>query len=185
MLGCGAAGRSAPRRRPLLESLHGHDQDRRSLRKHYGGVVALDDMDLEVAAGTHPRGRRRERRRQVDADEGARGSGPTRQRARSRSTVEPVEFASPQGAGRARHRHRLPGAQPPPRAPGARQPLRRPPADPLRPRRSRAAMEQRAQPVLERLGLDVDTDLPVGRADDRRAPARRAGRVLARAVPAC
>ena len=45
------------------------------LTKRFGGVVALVDVAFEVAAGDH-RDRGRQRRRQVDADQGALGRQP-------------------------------------------------------------------------------------------------------------
>ena len=88
-------------------------------------------MNLEVEPRHDPCGGRRERRRQIDADEGARRRRPAGQRhdpARRRAGRRSIARRRPQ----ARHRHRLPGAQPFPRALGARQPLRQPRAGPLR-----------------------------------------------------
>ena len=72
-----AADRPARRRSPS-----GHRP-----AKQYGGIVALDGMDLAVAAGHDPRRRRRERRRQVDADEDPRRGRRARTPARSASAA--------------------------------------------------------------------------------------------------
>ena len=70
----------------------------RSVSKRFGGVVALDDVSLELRAGAGARPRRRERRRQVDPDQGPHrrppaGPGrdrlPRRSRSRSRGRSTP------------------------------------------------------------------------------------------------
>ena len=131
------------------------------LRKTYGGIVAVDGMDLEVAAGS------------IHAVVGENGAGKSTLMKVLAGAVRPdsgtitvdgqvVEFASARAA----------------RAHGISivyQELSILPERPVlanlfvdhQPTRfglvSRRRMEQLAQPVLERLGLDVDTDLPVGR----------------------
>ena len=88
--------------RPLI-SVH-------DLAKRYGGVVALDGHEPRGRARHHPRGGRRERRRQIDADEGAGRRRPPRcRRDPPRRPGAGDRFPSrPQ----ARHRHRLSGAEP-------------------------------------------------------------------------
>ena len=91
---------------------------------------------------------------------------------------EAVELGSPRRGAPARHRHRLPGAEPLPGPLAARQPVRQPRADALRPRRDPRDASDAPGPCSARLGVDVDPAIP-GRAGlDRRAPAGRARRVL-------
>ena len=52
----------------------------RNLAKRYGGVVALDDMNLTVEQGTIHAVVSLKPRWQIDADEGARRRGRARQR---------------------------------------------------------------------------------------------------------
>ena len=152
------------------------------LRKTYGGIVAVDGMDLEVAAGS------------IHAVVGENGAGKSTlmkvlagavrpgQRhdhawtARSSSSPRrgpPVPTAS---ASCTRSSASCPSAR---CSPTSSSTTSRRGSDWCRARR----MEQLAQPVLERLGLDVDTDLPVGRVTigERQLVELAAG--AARAVP--
>ena len=54
----------------------------RKATKKYAGVPAIEDVDFELLAGEVHALRRRERRRQVDADQGDGGRGPAHARAR-------------------------------------------------------------------------------------------------------
>ena len=103
----------------------------RDLTKRYGGVVALADMNLTVERGT------------VHAVVGENGAGKSTLMKILAGAVHPdsgtiriagetVTLDSPNACAEARHRHRLPGTQPLPRALGARQPLRQPRAVHLR-----------------------------------------------------
>ena len=85
------------------------------LRKTYGGIVAVDGMDLEVAPGS------------IHAVVGENGAGKSTLMKILAGAVRPdsgtitvdgsaVELRLGAGRPRPRHRHRLPGAQPPARA---------------------------------------------------------------------
>ena len=150
------------------------------ISKSFGGVAALRDVDFSLRAGRDPRPGRRERRRQVDADE------DHRRRARRVSTAR--------------------CARRPARCISARRAMRWRPASAWctrncrvvpdltrrRERLSRRAADQRGRPRrlaghdgagarehLADLGIDVDPERAHGRAADRPAAADRAG---ARAV---
>ena len=75
-------------------------------------IVACDRVNLDAAPGSHPRHPRRERGRQVDADEGADRPGAARCAARSACTASTVQIADPHRCRRARHRHGAPALQP-------------------------------------------------------------------------
>ena len=64
-----------------------------NLSKHYGGVAAVRDVSIEFPAGSGHSDRRRQRRRQVDADQDAVRRGPARSRSPRRSAAS--RFASP------------------------------------------------------------------------------------------
>ena len=80
----------------------------RGLVKTFGRVVGLDGVDLELlprrGAGDH----RRQRRRQIDADQVPHRAPRSPTRARSSSTGKPVLVQAPAGRPRRRHRDRLP-----------------------------------------------------------------------------
>ena len=61
--------------------------------KRYGGVRALDDASLAVARGPHPRHSRRERRRQIDADQDHGRRGRAGRRAACELDGREVAFA--------------------------------------------------------------------------------------------
>ena len=86
---------TAPRARPASP---------RSIRR----VVANDGIDLDVAARRDPRGARRERRRQVDADEDHLRRRSSRTPARSSWEGKPVDDRQPGACAQARHRHGVP-----------------------------------------------------------------------------
>ena len=126
------------------------------LSKHYGGVHALDDVGFDVEAGHDPRGRRRERRRQVHADEDPRRSGEARRRhdhARRRA----LDALSPRQA----HQRGIGIVYQELSLFPERSVLANlfPNNEPTRfGLISRAAMARRAEPVLREIGLDVDLD---------------------------
>ena len=66
----------------------------RGITKTFPGVNALDNVNLAVRARRDPRDRRRERRRQVDADEGAERRLSARQLRRARSSSRARRAAS-------------------------------------------------------------------------------------------
>ena len=106
----------------------------RGVRKAFPGVVALDGVDLTLHAGRRAHAARRERRRQVDADEDpqrrlpqGRGRDPDR-RAAGRDR-QPARRARP------RHPRHLPGAEPRPAPLGRGEHLPRRHADALARRR--------------------------------------------------
>ena len=103
----GAAGATAPPRRSLSA---------RAITKHFAGVTALDGVDFDLRARRGPRAGRRERRRQVDADEDPRRRATPTTTARSGSTARAVRFAGVRDAEAGRHRDHPPGAEPGPRA---------------------------------------------------------------------
>ena len=152
------------------------------LRKTYGGIVAVDGMDLEVASGS------------IHAIVGENGAGKSTLMKALAGAVRPdagsisldgeaVELASARAARAARHRHRVPGAEHPSRPPAAGQPVRQPRADPLRAGRRRGRWSGAPGPVLARLGLDVDLDVPVGSVSIAERQLIELARVLLRAVP--
>ena len=67
-------GRAATADQPVLQA--------RGLVKRYGRVVALDHADFDLTPERDPRRHRRQRRRQVDADQGARRRRHPRRRRR-------------------------------------------------------------------------------------------------------
>ena len=111
---------------------------RRGRRKRFPGVLALDGVGLRVRARRGARAGRRERRRQVDADQGAHRRLPARRR---RGAVPRRAGALRPAARRParRHLHDLPGGQPRPADERGAQPLPRPrAAHPVRADRRRA-----------------------------------------------
>ena len=108
------------------------------ITKHYGGVRALEDVRFECHARSHPCGARRERRRQVHADQDHVRRRPARcwrdgvrRHGRSRSPTRPRPMRG--------HRLHLPGVVAAARPDGRRQHL----ASPIR-RRSGWPDRQRA-----------------------------------------
>ena len=77
------------------------------IEKRFPGVIANHDVNLRVRRGHDPRDRRRERRRQVDADEDALRHAPARRRhdprRRCRAALQVAERRD-----RRRHRHGAP-----------------------------------------------------------------------------
>ena len=67
----------------------------RGIGKSFFGVAVLHGVDLDLRGRRGPRGRRRERRRQVDADEGPRRRLPRPTGARCRIDGEAVGFSHP------------------------------------------------------------------------------------------
>ena len=121
-------------------------------------------MDLDVEPGTDPRRRRRERRRQVHADEDPRRRGPARpRRDPGRRRAGHVRLAA--GRPARRHRHRLPGAEPLPRALDPRQPVPRSAADPARPRRPPARCASARAPCSRASASPPTRDTLVGDLD--------------------
>ena len=106
----------------------------RGITKRFPGVVANHDVNIDVRRGTDPRDRRRERRRQVDADEDPLRHAAARLRARSRSTASEVTLHVAGRRHRGRRRHGLPALH------ARRQPHR---ARERRPRRREAARHRR------------------------------------------
>ena len=106
------------------------------ISKEFPGVKALDDVDFRLLPRRDPRADGRERRRQVDADQGADRRLRHRRRRRSRWTARPVRVRQPAAgaAGRASapSTRRSTSAQPV----GGGEHLHRPRAAPLRPRSS-------------------------------------------------
>ena len=71
----------------------------RNVSKHFGGGAgARRGVSLDVYARRGRRARRRQRRRQVDPDQGDLRRLPPRRRARSCSTASAISFATPQEA---------------------------------------------------------------------------------------
>ena len=68
------------------------------ISKRYGGVRALEQADLAVERRPHPRDARRERRRQVDADQDHVRRRAARRRHACRSTAATSAFADPAAA---------------------------------------------------------------------------------------
>ena len=134
----------------------------RDLRKRYGGVTALDGLNLDVAPRHDPRRRRRERRRQVDADEGAgrrrqarRRRNPARGHERRRWTRPPPRG----GAASASSIRNFRCSRSAPCWPICSSIASRCAAGWCRP----DAMREMSREMLDRLGLHVDVDAPVGR----------------------
>ena len=128
------------------------------ITKRFGQVVACDDVDLVLAPRADPRHPRRERRRQVDADEGADRPGRCPTPARSRSHGEQVAHPRPAStAADARHRDGAPALQPRrgDDGVGERRARRR------RARSTRQWIRQRVGEISEQYGLDVDPDARV------------------------
>ena len=82
------------------------------MRKHYGMIRAVDDVDLEIGVGADRRDRGRQRRGQVDADQDALGRGHPRQRRDPLVGGAPAGSPRPNDARHARHRDDLPGPRP-------------------------------------------------------------------------
>ena len=187
------AAHPAPRRAPASQqaadnrpdaptfwrvSVDGRDQDRRAaqdLRGHRGRRGDGPRRRL----GDDPRHRRRERCRQVDADEGpGRGDPPGRRIDLHRRSSRRAGVGS--GGARERDRNRLPGAEHPSRSPAAGQPVRQSGADPLRARRhpgDGATSPPGARPARPRCRSRRSGRVRV----DRRATADRAGQSAAAA----
>ena len=124
--------------------------------KRYGGVVALADMNLDGRARHDPRRGRRERRRQIDADEDARRRRSGRTAAPSCSTARRSTIDSPNAAraGAASASSTRSSASFPERSVLANLFVNREPT-----RRgfvSTRAMEDESRDLLDRLGLHVD-----------------------------
>ena len=68
------------------------------ISKPYGAIKSLDDVSLDLARRRGPGPRRRQRRRQVDAEQDAVRRGRSGHRHASCSTAQPVRFASPADA---------------------------------------------------------------------------------------
>ncbi len=88
--------------------------------KAFPGVQALEGVDFELASRRDPRPRRRERRRQVDADQGPdrrRAARPGHDRVRRSGRPGPLAAARPVAG----HQHGLPGSQSLPEPVGRRE----------------------------------------------------------------
>ena len=151
---------------PLLEL--------RGISKSFGSVQALTDVDFEVRERRGDGARRRQRRRQVDADQ-VRRRDPPDDAGEILFDGQPVTIHGPEGRGQARDRGRLPG----PRA--LRQPRRRAEHVP-RPRGARLAPAAEGaadggadgRDARVPRGDDDQLDPPAGRDALRRpAPVRR------------
>ena len=79
-----------PPRLPLIEV--------RDIVKHFGSVIALSGVSMKVSRGEVHVPARRQRRRQVDADQDAVRRASSRARASSCVDGKPVAFASPRDA---------------------------------------------------------------------------------------
>ncbi len=114
----------------------------------FGGLKALDDVSLTVAAGHHPRRHRTQRRGQVDAAERAHRRLPRRPPATVRyGDTKPHGLRPPEDRG-ARHQPDLPEHRAVPAHDRARQPAARPAPpdeDGLRVRRPRACRAHAAR----------------------------------------
>jgi fructose transport system ATP-binding protein len=82
----------------------------RNLVKRYGRVVALDNCDFDLSPGRNPGRDRRQRRRQVDPDQGVSGA-VTPDEGKIWLEGKEVKFHSPIDAPPGRHRDRLPDAR--------------------------------------------------------------------------
>ena len=94
------------------------------ISKSYPAVKANDRVSLRVAPGADPRRARRERRRQVDADEDHLRRRPARRRRDALERRARRGGVAGRGAG-ARHQHGLPALQPVRHADGGRERLAR------------------------------------------------------------
>ena len=103
---------------PLLEMRH--------ISKNFSGVRALIDAQLTVDRRRGPCGDGRERRRQIDADQGSRGRLCRRSTARSGSRSGSGRIGTPAAAIGHGHRRHLPGAEPEPESDRGREHLSRP-----------------------------------------------------------
>ena len=165
--------------------------------KHFAGVLALDDVSLELRAGRGARPGRRERRRQVDPDQGHHRRPPAGRAARSRTAANRCLRRPLRRPGR-RDQHDLPGGQPGPADERRPEPVPRPRAGqrasgsstsarctarpraslaPLRHRRRRPAPARRPRPRRAADGRHRPGGL-------RRSPGRHHGRadLVARAA---
>ena len=70
----------------------------RGIGKSFPGVIANHDVNITIRAGHHPRPRRRERRRQVDADEDPLRRAEARRGHHRASTARRCTFSSPTDA---------------------------------------------------------------------------------------
>ena len=147
------AGKSRASAQTVLEA--------RNVAKSFGAVHALKGVNFEVRARPGHDPLRRERRRQVHADEDPVGRRSSPPRARSCSTGEPVTFASSSDAQRPRHLDHPPGAEPRAQHVGARQHLHGPRdhAGPLGVDFAEEARQARA--LMEELEEDIDPLTPV------------------------
>ena len=131
----------------------------RGLMKRYGGVTALNGMNLDVTPGA------------IHAVVGENGAGKSTLMKVLAGVVQPDAgqillegqrsddgFARRREA--ARHRHRLPGTLAVSAALGAGQPVRQSRAAAARAWCRLGAMGERSRDLLDRLGLRVDVDAP-------------------------
>ena len=141
-LGRARRRRPPPRRSPgagmnLLEV--------KGVSKSFPGVKALEDMHLELRRRRGARAGRRERRRQVDADEAAERH-LHRRRGRVRPQRRALRADLGQARARARHQHHPSGVQPDARPDGRAEPVHR--------ARAGRLLHERAAP--ERAGAGAD-----------------------------
>jgi hypothetical protein len=83
----------------------------RNLVKRYGKRHALDNCDFDLHAGRDSGRHRRQRRRQVDADQGDLRCGDAPTTGKIWLEGKEVKFHSPHRCARGRHRNRLPDAR--------------------------------------------------------------------------
>ncbi len=141
----------------------------RDITKVYGGTHALRGRRLRRPRRRGDRAVRRERRRQVDADEDPRRRRDADHRRARARTASRVVLALPGRGGRPRGRDHPPGAQPLPQPSGHRQPVHGPRARPAR----RSSSTTRAQRRTAAELLDAARGAASTRARRRRRPAAR------------
>ena len=146
----------------------------RGLTKAFGGELALDGVDLEVAEGEIHALLGPERLGQVHADRLPERPAGARPAARWRSAISTVGRFDPAQRVRGRHGGHLPALLADPAAERRRQHLPRVGAHGARrPHRPRARRSPRRRELLARLGARVDPRAPVAVAERRAEAARR------------